>query len=182
MAETFEIPKSADSGHVPSKPVLTTIDVDLYGPVYTAYLAIHYFRTNPSQTGGRFVITASAAGLYGMVNHPTYCAAKFGCVGLIRSLALDKRLKGDGITFNAICPGVVETGIAPEMVYKLLRETMPDVITPMSTIMKAFKMILESNMTGEVLECSGELVVPRPQHDPLTDHFDRLSSLMDRAH
>ena len=92
---------------------------------------------------------------------------------------MDKGLKSDGITFNAICPGVVETGIAPPTVYKYLKETMPDVITPMSTIMKAFSMILESDMTGVALECSEGTVVPRPQHDPLSDHWDRLSSMME---
>ena len=181
VGETFDVPKFVGSQSVPLKPVLTTIDIDLYGPVYAAYLAIHYFQNNSPPTGGRFVVTSSAAGLYGVVNHPTYCAAKFGCVGLIRSLGLDKSLKKHGITFNAICPGVVETGIAPQVVYKLLKETMPDVLTPMSTIMKGFNTILESDMTGEVLECSGELVVQRPQHDPLTDRLDRLSSLMERS-
>lgn len=181
VGETLKIPKPLDPESLPSKPVLTTIDIDLYGPVYAAYLAIHFFRTNPSPIGGRFVVTASAAGLYGMNNIPTYCAAKFGCVGLVRSLGLDKSLTNDSITVNAVCPGMVETGIAPQMIYKYIKENMPDVITPMSTIMKAFNTILGSNMTGQVLECSGELVQPRPPHDPLADHWERLSHMMERA-
>ena len=180
VGETFDVPKSVGQS-VPLKPALSTIDTNLYVPVYAAYLAIHYFRNNSPPTGGRFVVTSSTAGLYGVVNHPTYCASKFGCVGFIRSLGLDKSLKKDGITFNAICPGAVETGFAPQMMYKLLKETMPDVLTPMSTIMKGFNTILESDMTGEVLECSGELVVQRPQHDPLNDHLDRLSPWLERS-
>lgn len=178
VRETFVIPKPLEPESVPSKPMLPTLDVNLYGPVYAAYLAIHYFRTNSPPTGGRFIVTSSAAGLYGLVNHPTYCAAKFGCIGLIRSLGLDKSLMSDGITFNAICPGVVETGMAPPVLYDYIRKTMPDIITPMSTVLKAFNMILEGNMTGDAFECSGDQVVLRPQHDPLADHWDRLSLLM----
>lgn len=182
VAETLDIFESLDRQSVPTKPVLTTIDVDLYGVVYTAYLAIHSFLTNDPPTGGRFVVTSSAAGLYGMANLPTYCAAKFGCVGFVRSLGLDKRMMNHGITFNAICPAVVQTGIAPPVIYDYIKTNMPQVMTPMSTIMTAFNMILDSNnnMTGEVLECIGEQVAPCRQQTHLGDLWDRFGAVMER--
>src|SRR5277367_1174768 len=136
VAETINIAKPLEAG-TPPKPPLKTIDVDLYGPIYSAYLAIHYFRTNSPATGGRFVVTSSTAGLYGTSDLPLYCSAKFGCVGLVRSLGLDKGMKREGITFNAICPGWVETGLAPPGMIDFVRKNCPEIITPMATIMKA---------------------------------------------
>src|SRR5271163_4398025 len=67
IAESMDITKPIQvaAGQTPPKPNLKTVDVDLYGPLYAAYLAVHYFRTNSPATGGRYVVTSSAAGLYG---------------------------------------------------------------------------------------------------------------------
>jgi 15-hydroxyprostaglandin dehydrogenase (NAD) len=164
VAETINIAKPLAAG-APPKPPLKTIDVDLYGPIYSAYLAIHYFRTNSPATGGRFVVTSSTAGLYGTADLPLYCSAKFGCVGLVRSLGLDKGMQREGITFNAICPGWVETGLAPPGMIDFVRKNCPEIITPMATIMKAYNMFLDSDMSGNAVECTGELAEPRPQPD-----------------
>jgi 15-hydroxyprostaglandin dehydrogenase (NAD) len=164
VAETINIAKPLAAG-APPKPPLKTIDVDLYGPIYSAYLAIHYFRTNSPVTGGRFVVTSSAAGLYGVADLPLYCSAKFGCVGLVRSLGLDKGMKREGITFNAICPGWVETGLIPPGMIDFVRKNCPEIITPMATIMKAYNMFLDSDMSGNAVECTGEVAEPRPQPD-----------------
>lgn len=59
----------------PRKPNVQTIEVDLLGPVYGTWLAVHYFRRNPG-SGGRVVITSSPAGLYPMAQQPQYAAAK----------------------------------------------------------------------------------------------------------
>ena len=142
VAETIDITKPLDV-NVPPKPPLKTIEVNGYGPIYSAYLAIHYFRTNTPATGGRFVVTASSAGLYGIADLPLYCSSKFGNVGLIRSLGKDKKMKSEGITFNAICPGWVETGLAPPGMIQFVREKCPQIITPMSTIVKAYDIFLD---------------------------------------
>jgi 15-hydroxyprostaglandin dehydrogenase (NAD) len=165
VAETISIVKPLElSGtEVPPKPPLKTIDVNLYGPIYAAYLAIHYFRTNSPQTGGRYVVTSSCAGLYGQADLPLYCSSKFGAVGLVRSLGQDKELTKMGVTFNAICPGWVETGLAPPGMIEFVREKIPQIITPMSTIMKAYNMFLDSDMTAQAVECTGHLAEPRPE-------------------
>jgi 15-hydroxyprostaglandin dehydrogenase (NAD) len=110
--------------YVPSdgvtKPNLKTIEVDLLGPLYATYLALHYFRTNEPNTGGKVVITSSTAGLYGCPPQPQYGTAKFGVIGLARSMGENAGLQGENITVNAICPSFVPSGLAPpEMLQRL---------------------------------------------------------------
>lgn len=101
-----------------TKPNLKTIEVDLLGPVYATYLALHYFRTNSPNTGGKVVITSSTAGLYGCPPQPQYGTAKFGCVGFARSMGENSGLQAENITVNAICPSFVPTGLAPPEMLK----------------------------------------------------------------
>jgi NAD(P)-dependent dehydrogenase (short-subunit alcohol dehydrogenase family) len=60
--------------------------------------------------GGRIVATASIAGMQGTLQTGTpYSAGKAGIINMVQQAAL--RLASDGITVNAICPGVIMTGI-----------------------------------------------------------------------
>ena len=124
-------------------------------------------------------MTASAAGLYGFRDHPTYCASKFGCVGLIRTLSLDTSLKNEKITFNAVCPAMVETGMGSAAYYKYVKENMLHLLTPMSTVMNAFNRILSGDSTGEILECSGERMEARPEIERLDNTLEELTSMFD---
>lgn len=56
---------------------------------------------------GRIVATSSMGGKYGNPNLAHYIAAKWGVIGLVKSLALEVADKG--ITVNAICPSTVNT-------------------------------------------------------------------------
>lgn len=58
---------------------------------------------------GRVIAISSVAGLKGLKGAPAYTASKHGVIGLIRSLSEDHL--GSGVTFNAICPGYVDTPI-----------------------------------------------------------------------
>ena len=56
---------------------------------------------------GRIVATASMGAKYGLQNLAHYIAAKWGVVGLVKTLAIEVADKG--ITVNAICPTAVNT-------------------------------------------------------------------------
>ena len=58
---------------------------------------------------GRMIAIASIAGVRGAPGAGAYAASKHGVVGLIRSFSED--LMGKPWTFNAICPGYVDTPI-----------------------------------------------------------------------
>jgi NAD(P)-dependent dehydrogenase (short-subunit alcohol dehydrogenase family) len=57
--------------------------------------------------GGALLFTASTSGLRGSAFSPVYSAAKFGIVGMVRSMA--KRYAPENIRVNAVCPGPTDT-------------------------------------------------------------------------
>jgi len=56
---------------------------------------------------GRIVATSSVVGRVGAPNIGHYVAAKWGVIGLVKSLALE--LAEQGVTVNAVCPTSVDT-------------------------------------------------------------------------
>lgn len=61
----------------PPEPDLLSIDADLKGVIFTAYLAQHYFRHSPHMgRDSSLVMTASCGGLYPSSYSPLYSAAK----------------------------------------------------------------------------------------------------------
>lgn len=55
---------------------------------------------------GAIILTSSTAGQFGYPNRAPYAAAKWGVIGLMKTLAME--LGPYGIRANAICPGAVE--------------------------------------------------------------------------
>jgi NAD(P)-dependent dehydrogenase (short-subunit alcohol dehydrogenase family) len=80
--------------------------VNLIGP----FLAIKHSMSHMIKQGsGSIVCTASVAGLKaGASGHP-YGASKAGVISLVQTSAYS--LSGTGVRINAVCPGLIETGM-----------------------------------------------------------------------
>jgi NAD(P)-dependent dehydrogenase (short-subunit alcohol dehydrogenase family) len=80
--------------------------INLIGP----FLAIKYAMPHMiKQKYGSIVCTASVAGLKsGASGHP-YAASKAGVISLVQTTAYS--LSGTGVRINAVCPGLIETGM-----------------------------------------------------------------------
>jgi len=90
--------------------------VNLIGP----FLAIkHAAPLLKARGGGSIIVTASVAGLRSGAGGPAYTASKHGVVGLVKIAA--QQLSGSDVRVNAICPGLIETGMT-EMIYSFARE------------------------------------------------------------
>jgi 3-oxoacyl-[acyl-carrier protein] reductase len=82
-----------------------TLDVDVTGVWRLFRAVLPHMR---SARYGRLIATSSVAGtVSAWPQHPQYAAAKAGIVGLVQNLAVD--YGPDGITANAVAPGVIET-------------------------------------------------------------------------
>lgn len=80
--------------------------VNLIGP----FLAIkHAAPVMKDRGGGSIVCTASVAGLRAGAGGPAYSASKAGVISLVEVAAT--QLAGANIRVNAMCPGLIETGM-----------------------------------------------------------------------
>jgi len=82
-----------------------TLAVNTKGVFLCCQEAIRRMRRHGS--GGRLINTASGQAREGFIYTPHYAASKFGVLGITQSLA--KEVATEGITVNAICPGIIDT-------------------------------------------------------------------------
>ena len=91
------------------------IRVNLIGPALAIKHAAEPIR---ARGGGSIICTASVAGLRSGAGGPAYSASKAGVISLVRTAA--QQLTGSNVRVNAICPGLIETGMT-EFVYERAR-------------------------------------------------------------
>ena len=90
--------------------------IDLIGP----FLAIKHAAPHlKARGGGSIICTASVAGLRSGAGGAAYSAAKAGVVSLVQTAA--NQLSGSNIRVNAICPGLIETGMT-RVIYESARD------------------------------------------------------------
>jgi NAD(P)-dependent dehydrogenase (short-subunit alcohol dehydrogenase family) len=86
-----------------------TIDANITGVVLGIRAAVPALRT---RGGGSIVVTASVAAVVAFEGNPIYTLTKQAVGGYVRAVA--PTLAADGITINAVCPGVVDTPMTVE--------------------------------------------------------------------
>jgi NAD(P)-dependent dehydrogenase (short-subunit alcohol dehydrogenase family) len=99
--------------------------------------------------GGAIVATASLAGLLAFAPDPIYTLTKHAVVGFVRGLA--PQLVAQGITFNAVCPGLVDTPLIGEA--RALLENVNFPMMPPSQIADAVASVMAGGGTGECWVC-----------------------------
>jgi NAD(P)-dependent dehydrogenase (short-subunit alcohol dehydrogenase family) len=100
----------------PIEPNLRIININMIGVLYTAKLAMHYFRLHlvSDERDRLLIIQGSLAGYLDQPGSPQYAASKYGCRGLMKSL---RRTVGkEGMRVNFIGPWFVKTPIMSEAV------------------------------------------------------------------
>lgn len=97
---------------------------------------------------------------------PLYTAAKHGVVGMSRALAQRLEHKGEKITVNCICPGLVSTGLTQTLV----EHTEDKYVTPVSTIVRAVMgFVDDASLNGQAAECSRDNIYYRKQPEFLDE-------------
>ena len=118
--------RDASFAKLEPKNLEIVLDVHLKGAFYVSQPA---FRVMKAQGYGRFLFTASAAGLFGNFGQSNYGAAKMGLVGLSNVLAIEGAK--NNIKSNVIAP-VANTRLTKELLGPMADKLDPECVTPLS--------------------------------------------------
>ncbi|HVU62070.1 MAG TPA: SDR family NAD(P)-dependent oxidoreductase [Mycobacteriales bacterium] len=105
------------------------LDVHLKGAFYVSQPAFKVMKENGY---GRFVFTASNAGVFGNFGQTNYGAAKMGLVGLSNIIAIEG--EKSGIKSNVLCP-VAATRMTMELLGDFASQLEPELVTPLVTFL-----------------------------------------------
>lgn len=136
------------------------IDVNLTGTFICTKHCFPYI----IQSKGRILNIASISGQRGEIGHTNYSASKAGVIGFTKALA--KEAIKDGVTVNAISPGLINTKMLntiPEKVMEKLKSMIPlgRIGEPEDVAELAVFLLLNKGnyITGQVIEISGGLLM-----------------------
>lgn len=102
--------------HISSQAFMNTMRVNALGVFLCfKYAAIAMQKTGPEKKypGGSIIGTASVAGIRSNAGGTDYSASKAAVVSLAQTMSY--QLSGTSVRVNAICPGVIETGMTKGM-------------------------------------------------------------------
>ena len=117
-----------------------TMTTNLDGVFLTFQAAL---ATLPDATPARMIVISSIAGVRGLKNAVPYTVTKHGVIGLIRGLSEEYMRRP--ITFNALCPGYVDTAIVRNQLPGLMKRFDLDE-------QGAVDLIAKGNRHGKLLE------------------------------
>ena len=115
-----------NAGFAPSAP-LTGIDLEGWQRVFDVnvtgtLLCSQAFAPGMAERGwGRVVNVASIAGRVGAPYIAAYAATKHAVIGLTRALGAE--MAKTGVTFNAVCPGYVDTPLTEASIERIVDKT-----------------------------------------------------------
>ena len=114
-----------------------TIDINLKGVfLFTKEVLPHMIE---NKAGGIIVNVSSGAGKYGFPNLSSYCASKFGIIGLTESIA--KEVDKFNIKVMTICPGRVDTKMMEDIIKEGFNKSNADLMEPEEVAKKIYDMI-----------------------------------------
>ena len=119
-----------------------TIDTNLKGAFLVTKEVLPHMIKN---TRGIIVNVSSGAGKAGFSNLSSYCASKFGMIGLTESVA--KEIIDNNIKVMAICPGGVDTDMIKNMVNDGFNKSNTNFMKSEEVAKKIYDMIVNKKIT-----------------------------------
>jgi NAD(P)-dependent dehydrogenase (short-subunit alcohol dehydrogenase family) len=113
--------------------------------------------------GGAMVVTSSLAGIVAFPGDPMYTLTKHALIGFVRSIA--PRLLEDGVTVNAVCPGLVDTPLIDGEIRDAMAAAAFPLISPHEVAAAAVGCVLGTE--------TGQAIVVQLGREPVAYRFGR---------